>query len=253
MTPWYDTKEGLESRLNDGLSGLHEIARMRKEAFSDRKEHLNDWCLLGVFWTDACGNVNLIEEGAPRDGYGYWRMEDVYRVPPVMTHEETLQFSTRWVSTSRPCLPPEGACCDRCGGGWNLENVRDFYWGRGEDARPRHRKCQELAVIQEEHKEIKGILDRSEIPYTEMVMIPNQYHPNPDSTYYGPWFIVETPKGRIKIGWRKRVISIDWSRSGWSATGKDVVEDPDVTHWEQGVHAYGADKAVEALRKIGAS
>jgi hypothetical protein len=239
--------------LKNGLSGLHEISRARREAGYDRKERLQEWCLLGLFWTDTCGNFSRITEGAPADGYRYWRMEDVYRTPDVMTREETQEFSTMWTSTMGSALPPEGARCDRCGGGWKLDNVRDYFLGQRETSRPRHRKCQELAVIEEEQKHFKEILERSEIPYSKMTMIPNRYHPNPDPTYYAPWFLVETPKGRIQIGWRKRVISIDWSESGWTAKGSDVVENPDVTHWEQGVHAYGADKAVEALRKVGAS
>jgi hypothetical protein len=253
MKPWYDTKEGLESRVQQGISGLHEIKRARRAAYYDRKERLSEWCLLGLYWTDTCGNFSIIDKGAPRDGYGYWQMEEVYSVPDVMDREETYKFTQRMSMPHGPCLPPEDARCDRCGRGWKIDNVRDYYLGHGEDARPRHKKCQELAIIEDEQKHFKGILDRSEIPYTEMIMVPNRYHPNPDPTYYAPWFLVETPKGRIQIGWRKRVISIDWSESGWSAKGVDVVEDPDVTHWEQGVHAYGADKAVEALRKVGAS
>jgi len=104
-----------------------------------------------------------------------------------------------------------------------------------------------------EREEIKEILDRSEIPYTEMVMIPNEYPPNPDSTYYGPWFMIETFVGRIKIGWRKRVIHIDWSETGLSASGADVVDKLETTHGSSYVHAWGADKAVEALRKLWAA
>ena len=245
---WYDTREGLEGRLKAGLEGLREIAKARSEAGYGRKERMAEWCILGMFWTDTCGNFSLITEGAPKDGYHYWGIEGVYRTPDVMDRKETQKFTSHWTSTMGAALPPQGARCDRCGRGWSLDNVRDYYWERDQPAR--HKKCQELLVIEREYKEIKGILDRSEIPYTEMVMIPNQYHPNPDPVYYGPWFMVETPKGRIKIGWRKRVISIDWSESGWSAKGSDVVGDKEVTHWEEGVHAYGADKAVECLRRL---
>lgn len=246
--PWYDTREGIQERLDKGLEGLHEIAKARRDAGYDRRERLTDWCLLGTFWLDTCGNFSTITEGAPRDGYWYWKMEEVYKTPDVMNRDEAAQFSQHWSSTGTGLPSPEDRC-DRCGRGWALDNVRDYYKQNRDDP-ARHKKCQELHVIEREQKEIKGILDRSEIPYTAMVMIPNQYHPNPDPTYYGPWFMVDTPAGRFQIGWRKRVISIDWSDTTFTATGADVVESPDITHWEQGVHAYGADKAVEALRRM---
>jgi len=131
--------------------------------------------------------------------------------------------------------------------------VRDYYRGHDVGEPARHKRCQELFVIEREREEIKEILDRSEIPYTEMVMIPNEYPPNPDSTYYGPWFMIETFVGRIKIGWRKRVIHIDWSETGLSASGADVVDKLETTHGSSYVHAWGADKAVEALRKLWAA
>ena len=245
MTPWYDTREGLKRHLQEGLRGLHEISKARHEAGYGRDERLNEWCLLGMFWMDTCGNFSTITEGAPKDGYPYWKMEGVYKTPDVMDRDETMQFASRWSSEGLG-LPPTDARCDRCGSGWDLSNVRDYYQGREQP--PRHKACQELLVIEREQKEIKGILDRSEIPYTEMVMIPNQYYPKP--IYFGPWFMAETPAGRIKIGWRKHVISISWHDTGLVARGADVVDRPDVTHDETMVHAYGADKAVEALRKL---
>lgn len=250
MRPWYDTKAGLESRLEDGLAGLHDIARARHDAYYKREERLQEWCILGMFWTDTCGNFSLIESGAPADGYPYWKMEDVYEVPRVMSREETGQFTSRWSAVMGLCLPPENGRCDRCGKGWTLQDVRNYYLGRHEGARPRHKTCQEMYSIEQEQKEFRTILERAEIPYSEMLMVPNGYHNQPFGTYFGPWFLVETPAGRIEIGWRKNVIHIDWSRTGLSATGSDIVDQPKVTCWRTGVHAWGADKAVEALRKL---
>ena len=73
-----------------------------------------------------------------------------------------------------------------------------------------------------------------------------------------PWWLVKTKFGLIKIGWRKRVISIDWSdtpyRSGVSklADGRDidVLTNDDVTKDESMVHAYGNAKAVEYLSSL---
>jgi len=63
-----------------------------------------------------------------------------------------------------------------------------------------------------------------------------------------PWFMVETDKGRIQVGWRKRVMEIDWSRTQIDIQGKDV--DDSVTHGPSFVHCWTDEKAVEALRAI---
>lgn len=75
------------------------------------------------------------------------------------------------------------------------------------------------------------------------------------------------------MGWRKRVLHIDWAAvlenrlaridkldidpryaerqaimTAWD--GKTLFPDDDVTRWETGVHAWGADKAVEYLKAL---
>ena len=258
-TPWYDTREGLESRLekeHEKLEGLHEIAGARRRAGYARGERMQDWCLLGLFWLDSCGNFMPITEGAPKHGYPYWAIhqtkEDVFSVPNVLSREEMSGFTNRWSSSIGGAggLPPLDAVCDRCGDGWTIRNIEDYYGPQREGDPHRHKQCQILALVEREQNEFRSILERSEIPFGKMVTIPNGYHPNPDSTYYGPWFLVETPKGFIRMGWRKRVISIDWERSTMTASGEQVVDEPRVTHWKKGVHCWGADKAVEALRKL---
>lgn len=62
------------------------------------------------------------------------------------------------------------------------------------------------------------------------------------------WLLVQTPLGLITIGWRKRVINIDWTDTGI----KHLIEG-DATKWEEGCHAWGYDKAVEALISLGRS
>lgn len=61
-----------------------------------------------------------------------------------------------------------------------------------------------------------------------------------------PWWLVETRNGLIRIGWRKRVISIDWE----STELRQVITDNDVTKDEQSVHAWGYAKALEYLTAL---
>lgn len=58
-----------------------------------------------------------------------------------------------------------------------------------------------------------------------------------------PWWLVGTSKGLVLIGWRKRVIEINWSRTPVRA----IVTEDDVTKDDTMVHAYSYAKAVEYL------
>ncbi len=66
-----------------------------------------------------------------------------------------------------------------------------------------------------------------------------------------PWGLAETKYGLIKIGWRKRVISIEWPKEV-DVHGKNVKSNEEawITDWENGVHAYSWGKAVDYLEKF---
>jgi len=77
--------------------------------------------------------------------------------------------------------------------------------------------------------------------------IPSEYSSND----FIPWLIVTTSKGPIKIGWRKRVINIDWSESDIQDT--DLFPNEDVTKGDKYIHAWGYEKAksyIETLMRI---
>lgn len=65
-----------------------------------------------------------------------------------------------------------------------------------------------------------------------------------------PWFVITTNKGRIKIGWRKRVINIDWSDSIIKEKANDLFEEEDVTKGDKYIHAWGLEKAKEYINKL---
>ena len=77
--------------------------------------------------------------------------------------------------------------------------------------------------------------------------IPNGYCPCAICNQTSPWFIVTTSKGKIKIGWRKRVINIDWKDSLIKESSETLFPNEDVTRWETGIHAWGYEKAKEYL------
>lgn len=58
-----------------------------------------------------------------------------------------------------------------------------------------------------------------------------------------PWWLVKTSAGLIHIGWRKRVISIDWA----DTPVRQVLSSDDVTKSESMIHAHGYASAVGYL------
>ena len=61
-----------------------------------------------------------------------------------------------------------------------------------------------------------------------------------------PWWLVHTPFGLVKIGWRKRVISINWEDSRLQI----VITEDEVTKNEEMVHAWSYPKALEYLNAL---
>jgi hypothetical protein len=78
--------------------------------------------------------------------------------------------------------------------------------------------------------------------------IPNEYGP-----YGAPWLVVTTNIGRIKLGWRKRVINIDWSQTIVKTEAEELFKEEEVTKGYSGefyVHAWGYEKAKKYIDKI---
>ena len=79
--------------------------------------------------------------------------------------------------------------------------------------------------------------------------IPNEYC-SQACCLHSPWLIVTSFAGRIKVGWRKRVIVIDWSDSDVAATAAYLFPNEDVTKEGRMIHAWGYEKAREYIEKL---
>jgi len=79
--------------------------------------------------------------------------------------------------------------------------------------------------------------------------IPNQYDTGPWGRHR-PWFRVTTIFGVFVIGWRKRVINIDWSGVPGSKAGPDLFAAEDVTKGDRHIHAWGCEKALDYITAI---
>jgi hypothetical protein len=62
-----------------------------------------------------------------------------------------------------------------------------------------------------------------------------------------PWWHVKTALGWMVLGWRKRVMNIEWGDTGVEA----IVTERDVTKGPTGVHAYSDEEAIEDMKVFG--
>jgi len=72
--------------------------------------------------------------------------------------------------------------------------------------------------------------------------IPNEY----SSRYYNrlkPWLIVTTKIGRFKIGWRKRVIHLEWTDTVVAATAEELFPEATTTKFDRVIHASNYEEA----------
>lgn len=65
-----------------------------------------------------------------------------------------------------------------------------------------------------------------------------------------PWFNITTGKGKIKIGWRKRVININWNDSVIKESAEELFPGENTTKYDKDIHAWGYEKAQEYINKL---
>ena len=98
--------------------------------------------------------------------------------------------------------------------------------------------------------EVSGLFALVGIEVLNMYELTNQYWPKTEGYYKtimeSPWWLVKTPFGLITIGWRKRVIEIDWS----DTKVRKIITGDDVTKEENYVHAWSLPKALEYLTEL---
>jgi len=102
---------------------------------------------------------------------------------------------------------------------------------------------------QENIEKMKELFHEAGFKLVHANIIPNQYSSDP-CYYVDPWLEVITIKGPIIIGWRKRVINIDWSKSDITQKADELFPNEDVTKYDQLIHAWGYEKTVDYLSTL---
>jgi hypothetical protein len=264
----YDTIEGIAEYLTD-IAGLYRLFADRRSAFYERKEHLSGFIILGRWGIDSCANSGRVTiDSSGHDAS--WIADDLPSVVSMSDFHLLLKSMT--ITTSFDGAPPQvDSICSECGLGWTLKSSHDFVRlssRESHDSPPRfeHAICRKLSAEREITKEFHTYLDKAGLGRALLTMIPNEYWKDGAE----PWCLVRTPFGTLKMGWRKRVLSIDWSqvledrmkrvekldidvrydarnalRDAFD--GKVLFPNDDVTRWETGVHAWNESKIVEYL------
>ncbi|MBU3905306.1 MAG: hypothetical protein KJ906_04135 [Nanoarchaeota archaeon] len=116
-----------------------------------------------------------------------------------------------------------------------------------------HKSCNETRLEEEFGQKFEETFKEAGFKDIKLNAIKNKYCPDEACGHCAPWFEVDTEYGSMTIGWRKRVISIDWvdsdMKSKIDASG-DIFKDEDVTKCSAGIHAWGWDKAKDYLSRI---
>lgn len=219
----FDTVEGIKEYLTD-LDGLHRLVQDRWKYY-DAGEKLTPFVLFQKLSLDNCGQIGSADV--------------TVHCNDIITVEDIHESDNIWIS-SRPCIfvPSSTDKCKLCGTGWTLRNCYDCtktYKGG-----LFHNKCLELFTIQNTQKYFRKIFDDIGQQRAELVLIPNQYWDDPE-----PWILATIDGVVIRIGWRKRVISISWDKPL-----EGLFLNEDVTKGSTYIHAWGEEKCKEYLAVI---
>jgi hypothetical protein len=106
-----------------------------------------------------------------------------------------------------------------------------------------HYNCHRTAQAKAEKENFLDIFYKAGYKVQDIAAIPNEYCP---CTVCAPWYLVKTAVGTFKIGWRKRVINIDWSKTNLQHV-MSLFTKEDVTKNNWCIHAWGTEKAIEYL------
>jgi len=97
-----------------------------------------------------------------------------------------------------------------------------------------------------------GVLHNVDISNATVEWIENRYWPcsKEYDELRSPWLRVTTPHGPIVLGWRKRVIHIEWQDTNLDVNGKDAVAEEWITHGDRMCHAWSYTQAAACLERL---
>lgn len=214
----FDNKESIENYVHD-FQTLHEVMDYRYNQGYNLNKRMSDFTIFnGRIRFDTCGNSMIRTEL----GLTY----DTYSFKPIPNGKDV---------------------CPYCGKPFSIYKLDDIFTNyKGIHY---HKICNTYNNLNIAIKDFKDIFSKVyDLQEISFKVIPNQYD---NWEGYEPWFIVTTSDGDIQIGWRKRVISIEWLNDYKQFTER--FEDENVTkefnNGKRLIHAWSEDKCIEYLTR----
>jgi len=243
MTPDYDTLDGITAYLRCGRTGLHDLVKARADHIAADMAPLKPWLLFGGrMWLNPMRTYGSSAQAV-------WWQDDTYKDPeappqsplplvqegkPALAHTYTLRF-----------LPAVNARCALCGRPWVVDNLEDFERDHAPgEATWHHLTCRGMQATAHMETMLRSALTLAGEPLFKLVPVPNRYWPkNACYAWAADWFEIMLPYGKVVVGRRKRVVSIEW-------TGDDLFADCEDTHDRGLVHAYTWEVAAARLSVV---
>ena len=243
----FDTIRGIKKSLLS-ISDLNEMLQNRKifcKAHED--ERLNEYMLFGCFLLDEFGQIFSVDK----------TVKDKLRISEDVEDYETFRRNNNKVlkfTTNCYSIPTPGSTCPCCGKPLTIDDIKNnpcvhikgkFY----------HDSCwrnyRKLTEVDQFTRMIMNLVYKNSDYQFEL--LPNGYC-DQDCCSHIPWFLFHTIDGDIKMGWRKRVISIEWQENYKPFDMNELFSTENVTKWEnggkRGIHAWGTTNAHTYLRKV---
>jgi len=229
-----DTVEGLTKHITD-LKSLEYIRKIRSAAHNKFDITLHEFVVFNTVLFDQFGQCMKIsydkQDSCNRMFHGIMALED------FRTEIDSYSYGSGAIALDHDI-------CPHCKQKWTLIDFGKCV-RQGEDIY--HVECNKYSLYDKVKTEFEYIASNIFSNYT-IHAIKNEYG---SEEYNGPWFIISTSEGDIKIGWRKRVIEINWLENfkpfKFDGEGEEVTK-----HFNDKVryiHAYSDSKAIEYLRK----
>ena len=215
--------------------------------FTQLAKSMNTFMLFGCFMLDQFGQVWSVEKRVK----GQLKVND-----DVEDYGSFCLYNSKGftLTTGGYNIPATVSVYPCCGKNFTIDDVKNnpcvyingkFY----------HDSCwcnyRKLTEVDKFTRNMMGILYK-DTDY-QFELLPNGYC-NQECCSHIPWFLFHTIDGDIIMGWRKRVISIEWQENYKSFDMEEFFGAEDTTKWEKngkrGIHAWGKDKTYEYLKKV---
>lgn len=240
----FDTIEGVSKSISN-LSNMNKMLQNREMyVMSHQNEKLNEYVIFGYLVLNQYGKVMACSNPE----------EDKLETDKVETLEEFMlnRKNNLFGMYGGYNIPNADSVCPCCGKKITIEDVKNNLYTEV-NHKFYHTDCWiNLRKRIEIDKCVRQLMDCIyEKKDCTFELLPNGYW---NEYPYIPWFLFHTIDGDIIVGWRKRVISIEWQENYKKFDIEELFGMENVTKWEKdgkrGIHAWGIEKAYEYLEKV---